>query len=657
MPGRRGLRPEVRRPGAGRGDHRPHHRHRRRRGPRVPPRPAQRANTRDAHRLLVVRRRRAGPRVPRPSSRSACCRLLRRRPQRRRPRRARRGGGRRPVSTPTRCGGSSTATTASPRSTRRWRYAAEAGITAVPTYVIDGRWSIPGAQDPAVFVQVLRRLAATPACRLTPLRRRPARRRADGSCSSTGSPRPAARGTRSPSSWPTPPRGRRRRRARPRRFGRRRAPTCRRRRAARRRGRAGRRTSATRWAAVCACTSPSPARTSSSGSCCVSATAGIDDRRRAGRAAGAPTTRWRRRSSATASTRSSSAGSPSRCSPRCRRRPGSTTAAATRPPGLASSLRLAGTGTQAPLWDRLAGAGDARAPRRRRRSTPSSSPLAERMAGLLPDATLVVIDGAGHAAHLERPDAFVAALDAWLDDLTADGCGRSAAEDEADRGQRRRTPAARGPCAPSTAISAGPSGAGHARRGRLDRRAAPTPAPAATHGRDHAATTTRTYAAASSATYSCRVRRVAEPHRQRPLAGRRVGRDVAQVVDDEQRARQAPGRAPHHAPTSAGDPLDGDVRRADRRHETEEHEHEQLAEPEVAVRPRPARVEPRRGDRRRADDEQPPRRRRGEHQAGDGGDAEGDERRPLHRAGGASPDATSRTGPTRPSSVPRTPSL
>ncbi len=36
-----------------------------------------------------------------------------------------------------------------------------AGITAVPTYVIDRRWSIPGAQDPDVFVQVLRRLAAT----------------------------------------------------------------------------------------------------------------------------------------------------------------------------------------------------------------------------------------------------------------------------------------------------------------------------------------------------------------------------------------------------------------------------------------------------------------------------------------------------------------
>jgi predicted DsbA family dithiol-disulfide isomerase len=40
------------------------------------------------------------------------------------------------------------------------RRADEMGITAVPTYVIDGRWSIPGAQDAAVFEQVFRRLAA-----------------------------------------------------------------------------------------------------------------------------------------------------------------------------------------------------------------------------------------------------------------------------------------------------------------------------------------------------------------------------------------------------------------------------------------------------------------------------------------------------------------
>jgi predicted DsbA family dithiol-disulfide isomerase len=37
--------------------------------------------------------------------------------------------------------------------------AADAGITAVPTFVIDHQWAIPGAQDTDTFVNVLRRLA------------------------------------------------------------------------------------------------------------------------------------------------------------------------------------------------------------------------------------------------------------------------------------------------------------------------------------------------------------------------------------------------------------------------------------------------------------------------------------------------------------------
>jgi predicted DsbA family dithiol-disulfide isomerase len=37
--------------------------------------------------------------------------------------------------------------------------AAELGITAVPTFVIEDRWAIPGAQDVDTFVQVLRRAA------------------------------------------------------------------------------------------------------------------------------------------------------------------------------------------------------------------------------------------------------------------------------------------------------------------------------------------------------------------------------------------------------------------------------------------------------------------------------------------------------------------
>ena len=36
--------------------------------------------------------------------------------------------------------------------------AVEAEITAVPTFVLDGRWAVPGAQDPETFVNVIRRL-------------------------------------------------------------------------------------------------------------------------------------------------------------------------------------------------------------------------------------------------------------------------------------------------------------------------------------------------------------------------------------------------------------------------------------------------------------------------------------------------------------------
>ena len=81
--------------------------------------------------------------------------------------------------------------------------------------------------------------------------------------------------------------------------------------------------------------------------------------------------------------------------------------------GLAASLRLAGTGTQEPLWARLpdlhmsvllvAGADD-----------PKFVRAAERMAGLLPRPTLEVIAAAGHTVHLEQPAAFLAVLDRWL---------------------------------------------------------------------------------------------------------------------------------------------------------------------------------------------------------------------------------------------------
>lgn len=82
--------------------------------------------------------------------------------------------------------------------------------------------------------------------------------------------------------------------------------------------------------------------------------------------------------------------------------------------GLASSLRLAGTGTQAPSWDRLhtlampvlviAGADDSK-----------FTALAHRLAEAIgANATLAVLPGAGHTTHLEAPDAVLAALRPWL---------------------------------------------------------------------------------------------------------------------------------------------------------------------------------------------------------------------------------------------------
>ncbi len=81
--------------------------------------------------------------------------------------------------------------------------------------------------------------------------------------------------------------------------------------------------------------------------------------------------------------------------------------------GLASSLRLTGTGAQASLWDRLgeltmpvllvAGALDTK-----------FGGIAEQMTAAIPNATLAIVAEAGHAVHVERPDEFVGLLRCWL---------------------------------------------------------------------------------------------------------------------------------------------------------------------------------------------------------------------------------------------------
>jgi len=86
--------------------------------------------------------------------------------------------------------------------------------------------------------------------------------------------------------------------------------------------------------------------------------------------------------------------------------------------GLADSLRSTGTGTQRPLWGRLA---DITCPvlilvgERDDKFTA----LGHRMSDKLRDATVVVVADAGHSVHLEQPDATADAITAWLPSVTS----------------------------------------------------------------------------------------------------------------------------------------------------------------------------------------------------------------------------------------------
>jgi 2-succinyl-6-hydroxy-2,4-cyclohexadiene-1-carboxylate synthase len=84
------------------------------------------------------------------------------------------------------------------------------------------------------------------------------------------------------------------------------------------------------------------------------------------------------------------------------------------PESLATSLEHHGTGALPDLWDELPRLGmpvllvvgelD-----------PKFVGIAERMAARLPDARIRVVEGAGHTVHLERPEAWLEAVVAFLD--------------------------------------------------------------------------------------------------------------------------------------------------------------------------------------------------------------------------------------------------
>jgi 2-succinyl-6-hydroxy-2,4-cyclohexadiene-1-carboxylate synthase len=86
------------------------------------------------------------------------------------------------------------------------------------------------------------------------------------------------------------------------------------------------------------------------------------------------------------------------------------------PAGLAYALRRLGTGAQEPLWGRLAGL--------RPPALLVAGALDAKFAGIAremaaavgPTARVALVPGAGHAVHLERPDALAALVEAFLDD-------------------------------------------------------------------------------------------------------------------------------------------------------------------------------------------------------------------------------------------------
>lgn len=83
--------------------------------------------------------------------------------------------------------------------------------------------------------------------------------------------------------------------------------------------------------------------------------------------------------------------------------------------GLAGSLRGMGAGAHEPLWRRL---GEISVPALviAGELDEKYSALARRMAAAMPDARAAVVAGAGHAAHLEQPEAFAAIVQGFLEE-------------------------------------------------------------------------------------------------------------------------------------------------------------------------------------------------------------------------------------------------
>jgi 2-succinyl-6-hydroxy-2,4-cyclohexadiene-1-carboxylate synthase len=81
--------------------------------------------------------------------------------------------------------------------------------------------------------------------------------------------------------------------------------------------------------------------------------------------------------------------------------------------GLATSLRMAGTGTQVSLWSRLAELTVPTLLLAGERDTKFTA-IGRQMAAAMPSAQFASIADADHAAHLQQPAAVLARLTTWL---------------------------------------------------------------------------------------------------------------------------------------------------------------------------------------------------------------------------------------------------
>jgi 2-succinyl-6-hydroxy-2,4-cyclohexadiene-1-carboxylate synthase len=82
--------------------------------------------------------------------------------------------------------------------------------------------------------------------------------------------------------------------------------------------------------------------------------------------------------------------------------------------GLAESLRQAGTGSQDPLWERLPRLDMPVLVLAGERDDKFSVEARRLAASIGENATVALVPDAGHAAHLEQPDAFLSILRRWL---------------------------------------------------------------------------------------------------------------------------------------------------------------------------------------------------------------------------------------------------